>query len=190
MSPEAYKAKLLADAAKRCPLAKEYLTAHGRKASEVDAMPGPQAVLLYSTQIYNDLCDQCCRALYLPYPESAKEWENAKKRVDETLASGVEILPLTYWYVPRFDNCRRFIAETDRRIAALSILEAMRMYAAGHDGRMPEMLGEITEVPIPLDPICGSPFFYHRDGDRAVLESPAAPFSRRGFVLSRRAVVL
>jgi hypothetical protein len=55
----------------------------------------------------------------------------------------------------------------------LEILEAIRMYAAAHDGQLPGSLSDITEVPIPLDPFRGEPFLYERDGDTAILDAPS-----------------
>jgi hypothetical protein len=171
MPSEAYKTMLLVAVAEGSSRAKEYLVAHGRKAAEVEVMPDAQAVLLYSTHIYDEICDQFRRSFLLPYPESGKERENAKKRLDNTIAFGVEILPLSYWFAPRSMNSPDFIANTDRKIAALRIFEAIRMYGASHDGRLPKALSDITAVPIPNDPISGSPFFYHCDGNKALLVS-------------------
>ena len=63
----------------------------------------------------------------------------------------------------------------DRRIAALAVLEAIRIYAAGHGGRLPEKLGDVVEVPIPNDPTRDEPFVYRREGEAAILESPLPP---------------
>ena len=45
-----------------------------------------------------------------------------------------------------------------------------RLHAASHGGELPRTLDEITEVPIPVDPITGKPFGYRRQGEMAVLE--------------------
>ena len=56
-------------------------------------------------------------------------------------------------------------------IARLRIFEALRIYAAAHDGQLPEKLSDIHEVPIPVNPYDDKPFTYHRDGNRAMLGS-------------------
>jgi hypothetical protein len=61
----------------------------------------------------------------------------------------------------------------DRKIAALRIIEALRLYAAAHDGQLPEKLADITEVPVPLDPGTGKPFEYQRDKDAGTLIAPS-----------------
>ena len=40
----------------------------------------------------------------------------------------------------------------DRHVATFRVIEALRLHAAAHDGRLPESLDEITEVSVPEDP--------------------------------------
>jgi hypothetical protein len=61
----------------------------------------------------------------------------------------------------------------DRRIAALRCVEAVRLYAAAHDGKLPAKLDDIKEVPIPLDPFTGKSFEYKAEGDKVTIEGPA-----------------
>ncbi len=61
----------------------------------------------------------------------------------------------------------------DRHIAALRCIEALRFYAAAHDGKFPKELSSITEVPVPNDPVMQKQFVYRCTGPNAVLEAPA-----------------
>jgi hypothetical protein len=63
----------------------------------------------------------------------------------------------------------------DQRIAMLRHAEALRIYAAEHDGKLPATLSEVS-VPLPDDPFTGKPFRYERVGDTAHLRGtpPAA----------------
>ena len=45
------------------------------------------------------------------------------------------------------------------------------MYAAAHEGQLPDKLTDVTEVPLPNDPGIDRPFEYHRAGDTATLIS-------------------
>ncbi len=63
----------------------------------------------------------------------------------------------------------------DRDLAILQSVEAIRSYAASHQGQLPQTLAEITEVSVPKDPMSGATFRYARTGATAVLESPALP---------------
>ncbi len=70
-----------------------------------------------------------------------------------------------------------FAARTriDRQIAALRCVEAIRLYAAAHDGNLPPSLDEIKEVPVPFDPVNGKPFTYRLAGDRAFFSCEPLP---------------
>ena len=57
----------------------------------------------------------------------------------------------------------------------LRAIEALRIYAAAHEGRLPDKLADIAEVPLPIDPTTGQAFSYQKTGDTAVLESPYPP---------------
>jgi len=61
----------------------------------------------------------------------------------------------------------------DRHVAALRCIEALRLYAAAHDGKFPKELSSITEVPVPNDPVMQKQFVYRCTGPNAVLEAPA-----------------
>jgi hypothetical protein len=66
--------------------------------------------------------------------------------------------------------CLNAQIQCDRRVAALRTVEALRLHAASHDGKLPDSPGQITEVPIADDPATGKkPLEYHRDGAAAPL---------------------
>lgn len=62
-------------------------------------------------------------------------------------------------FLPRVLEARRFQARLEQRIGLLRHVEALRLYAAGHGGRLPEKLSDIA-VPLPPDPFTGKPFLY------------------------------
>jgi hypothetical protein len=66
----------------------------------------------------------------------------------------------------------------DRRVAALQCVEAIRMYAAEHEGKLPASLAEVTDVPVPIDPVTGKEFGYQVEGGTFTLDSPAPPGER------------
>ena len=58
----------------------------------------------------------------------------------------------------------------ERDFTSLRIIEALRLYAYNHEGKLPESLDDIKEVPIPQsNPLTGKPFSYRLEGDTAVL---------------------
>jgi hypothetical protein len=56
----------------------------------------------------------------------------------------------------------------ERQIALLRHVEALRHYAAGHDGKLPARLSDIP-IPSPSDPFTGKPFRYTVEGTTAHL---------------------
>lgn len=51
-----------------------------------------------------------------------------------------------------------------QRIDMLRVVEAIRHFAAGHDGAFPESLSSITDLPLPVDIVSGLPFQYEVNG--------------------------
>jgi hypothetical protein len=84
--------------------------------------------------------------------------------------------------MPAIQAVRSAQVRLERDVASLRVVEALRMYAADHDGKLPKTLDEITAVPIPPNPATGNSFEYRLDGTTAVLELPPSDglnFSRR-----------
>jgi len=96
----------------------------------------------------------------------AREGIEAAEEPSSGSGEGMEVVPLARLVLPAVGNCRVAVTRLERRFAALRCVEAIRLYAAAHDGRLPEFLDEVTEVPIP-----GKPFPYRLEGDTAVLEA-------------------
>jgi hypothetical protein len=83
-----------------------------------------------------------------------------------------EMLPIAPDIFPALRATRGAVARNDRHFAVLRVIEALRLYAASHVGKLPTQLSEITEVPIPDDPVTGKSFNYRLERDTAYLESP------------------
>src|SRR5205085_776071 len=63
-----------------------------------------------------------------------------------------EIVPLVAWLMPAIQAARSAQVRLEREVAALRIIEALRMYAATHDGQLPAHLEDIKQVPVPANP--------------------------------------
>jgi len=66
----------------------------------------------------------------------------------------------------------------DQRLALLRHVEALRIYVAEHDGKLPQKLSDFT-VPLPNDPVTGKPFHYSVDGDTVHLRGTPAPTTEK-----------
>jgi hypothetical protein len=60
-------------------------------------------------------------------------------------------------------------ARTERQLAAMRIIEALRAFAAKSGGKLPASLAQIKEVPMPLNPVTGKPFPYRLENQTAIL---------------------
>lgn len=167
------KLTLAARTAQRYPEAKRRLIESGRSPEEVAAMPVAQVVLLYTMQIYDESRDDLFKWFAVPYPEAKAGLDTFQTAWTEIRDR--EIVPLFSVLAPATGAVATASARHERSFAMLRTVEALRMYAAAHDGRGPKQLDEITEVPVPSDPLTGKSFIYRADGDTAVLEAPLPP---------------
>ncbi|HEV3003233.1 MAG TPA: hypothetical protein VGX78_02185 [Pirellulales bacterium] len=161
---------LTARVIKGYPVAKQYLIDDGRSPEEVEAMPVAQVVAIYTMRFYDEYRDEMFKWLSLPFWQARAGLESA----DESLRHGMsrEILPLAGLLLPAVAAISQSSARSERAIAMLRVVEAVRLYGASHDGQLPARLADVVVVPIPLDPLTGGPFIYRLEADMAVLEAP------------------
>jgi hypothetical protein len=67
--------------------------------------------------------------------------------------------PLFGIFLAALNKVRRAQGRLEQRIALLRHVEALRLYAAAHEGKLPAKLTEI-DLPLPVDPFTGKPFRY------------------------------
>ncbi len=156
------------------PIAKRALIEQGRSPAEVEAMPVPEVVVLYTLQTYNELRDRTFKWFFVPYPQARAGNEEAERYLKNEAAKR-EIVPMAGLLLPAIGSVHFAAAKGERSIALLRVIEALRIYAARHEGRLPEKLADISEVPLPIDPTTGQAFSYQKSGDTAILESPYPP---------------
>ncbi len=166
------------------PEAKRSLIAQGRPAAQVEAMPLIQAVSLYTVGEYQRLRDETYKWLNQPY------WLSYRQ-VDAVLADTVEqklanpMLTSFRLLTPALNSARVASVRLDRHLGALQCIEAIRIYAAAHDGQFPGRLEDLqAETPVPIDPATGTLFEYTVDGATATLSAPMIPgFNHPSFAL-------
>jgi hypothetical protein len=162
--------EMIARALDRALGAKADLIAAGYSQKELDAMPPAQLALLQSLDAYDRARDKLFKWWQLPYWQ-AREGLDAANRELASVAKK-EAIPMATLLQPSISSALLFsFAHTDRQLAVIRCIEALRLYAAAHDGKLPATLDEIKEVPIPLNPITGKPFPYRLEGKTAVLDA-------------------
>ena len=161
-------------AAKIYPEARRRLLERGRPPEVVEAMPVVQVAALYSYQEYQRVRDDSYKWLNIPYSQSYN-------RVDRPWSATVEqklanpLLALFMSLAPALNSARVTSIRLERQLDALQCIEAIRLYAAAHAGKLPDSLDELSDAPAPVDPASGKPFFYSRHGDEATLSAPQLP---------------
>lgn len=161
--------------------AKQALRDSGEPAERVEAMPMLQVVALDSYRTYQARRDDVLKWTYLPVWSAASGWDRAEQEYSKPVPG--------YPFVKLISAVRAVHASLirlDRRMAVLMVAEALRLYAAAHDGALPDRLEDLVDAPAPHDPVTGRPFDYKREGDRAVLLSPAPAGSEHILGLSLR----
>ena len=155
------------------PEAKRALIAQGRPLSQVEAMPTLQVVALYTYQSYQVYRDEEFKWAGFPYYQAFKGTQSAWQSCRSDMQRR-PFLKLFIALVGAIAPSYLAAARVDRQLDAIQCIEAIRIHAAAHQ-RFPARLEEITEAPVPIDPLTGRPFEYRVDGETATLSAPYPP---------------
>jgi hypothetical protein len=171
--PADYSADEPASQSKYLPAAREYVArTKGLPAGKAAALPAAQVLLIYLAGTYHEFRDDLFKAIFLPYPQRQAVYDAASKRLEATPTSEGHLV--ARMFLPALKKVGVAQVRFERNIAALRTVEALRMYAAAHDGKLPEKLADVSEVPVPNDPATGQPLEYSRDGEAAIVVSQGA----------------
>jgi hypothetical protein len=169
--------------ARNLPTARKVLLADGLSAEQVDAMLPFQVVALYSLREFRRAWEDYVPWLHVAEFTREAGYQRARNRMT-TAAIRLEKLVLNpagvlanggFLGPPAYDKVYNAMGRTDRRFACLRCVEALRLYAANHSGQLPASLKDVTEVPVPADPVTDLPFVYEVHGDKAKLSCPVRP---------------
>jgi hypothetical protein len=140
------------------------LVEHGLAEERVARFPAEQVILLDEKREYEVLRDEIMKIMTLPV------WQAEKMGIwGKPLPQGIEPnKPLFAFLLPAIHKVRFAQARLEQRIALLRHVEALRLYAAEHDGKLPGKLSDLP-VPVPDDPFTGKPFRYEVTGATAHL---------------------
>ena len=156
------------------PFAKERLLKLGKTEEEIDAMSTYKIVTPYILEEIQKAYDLIQVISALPPGESA----TAIQFDDSLYYGGGRSDPVRMFlalFLPATQAAKNAYLRTEQSFDRLKIVEAIRLYAAGHDGKPPKSLDDIKEVPVPkIDPMTGTPYRYRTEGNTAILDYEAS----------------
>jgi len=146
--------------------ARRRLVECGLPEERVAQFPADQVLLLDEERAYEVRRDDLMKLMNLPTWQIEALSDQAKA----TKALETALFPLE----PAIHKVIRAQARLEQRIALLRHVEALRLYAAAHDGKLPTKLADFP-VPLPDDPFTGKPFRYEVTGNTAHFRGSPPP---------------
>jgi hypothetical protein len=138
--------------------ARRRLVALGLPEERVQRFPPEQVLLLDEKRAYEVRRDNLMKLLNVPFWQTEALTDPAR----ETKALETTLFP----FEPAISRVRHAQGRLEQRIALLRHVEALRLYAAEHQGSLPAKLSDFP-VPLPDDPFTGKPFRYEVSGNAA-----------------------
>ncbi|MGE3803115.1 MAG: hypothetical protein AB7K24_00425 [Gemmataceae bacterium] len=146
--------------------AKQALLKQGFTKPQLEAMPAVQIVVLYGIREYRRCLDERIKWVGMPYEQAVTGLREADRALEKDNAQmGKFIRQL----MPALESVLNAQMRVERRLAALRVVEAIRLHAAQHGGKPPARLDAITVVPVPNDPLFDKPFEYRVHDDHVEL---------------------
>lgn len=154
------------------PDAREYWRSRGLTDKQIDAMPVNQTNLTYGLDMHDQYWGEIAKWFSLPYWQGQAGLQRTENRLREALRSGKA--ELFTWFVPTLNRFYALQANLQQQLAAVQTIEAIRLHAAAHGGRLPATLDEITESPVPVTPVTGKYIEYKVKGNTFELNTQGA----------------
>jgi hypothetical protein len=157
LEPRSLRSRLRARVSdpERVRAARQRLIEAGYGPDLVKSFPPTQAILVDEKCDYEIQRDERMKLLAVPF------WQIDPSVGGDERAS--DMGGLFADFLPHIIKLRRTQGRLEQQIAILRHIEALRLHAAVHDGKLPANASDIA-VPLPIDPVTGQPFAYRVDG--------------------------
>jgi hypothetical protein len=156
------------------PEARRGLIAQGQPEAEVDAMPVVQVAALYSYREYRRILDEAYKWFQVPAWQSVDRIDRSMGELAGTMATN-PLLRMFGSLIPAISSGKFAALRLERQLDVLQCVEAIRLHAAAHGGKLPASLESLADFPAPIDPATGKAFPYVVEGDTATLSAPMPP---------------
>lgn len=146
-----------------------------RERSTTDGPSDAEWIARFFVRAYLERRDDMFKLTALPYREAVGFYPKSATEPIEppALRMVLEGLLSTQQSISPVRKVHSRQSLLEQRIAVLRTVEALRLHAASHGGVLPKSLAEITEVPIPRNPLTSEPVNYRLEGSVGLLTSPA-----------------
>jgi hypothetical protein len=148
------------------------LVEYGLPEERLKSFPPEQIIILDEWRLFEVSRDEAMKLMNLPSWQVVEELERLTKLDPKIMASPAEAL--FAGLVPALYKVRLAQGRLEQRIGLLRCVEALRLYAAAHDGKFPGKLSDVS-VPLPSDAFTGKPFQYELDGATAHVRGSPPP---------------
>ena len=145
--------------------ARRRLVEAGLPEERLARFPPDQVILLDEQREYDERRDELMKLMTLPPWQFEPLFSQIEPRIKPDKSKPALFAD---FFLPAVQKVHRRQWQLEQRIELLRHVEALRMYAAAHDGALPASLAEIT-VPLANDPFTGKPFRYEFVGHTAHL---------------------
>jgi hypothetical protein len=148
----------------------QYAESHKGRLSDAEATDDAIVLGNFYYHEYEVLADEMHKLRGFPYPVLLV----LAHRFDEIKSNLNDVQPLNPFIrgpIELHNVVWRF-GYTDRQLAALTAVEAIRLYAADHEFRLPSRLQDIIDTPVPDNPVTGAPFEYALENEIAIVSDP------------------
>ncbi|MBN1852937.1 MAG: hypothetical protein JW829_09440 [Pirellulales bacterium] len=172
--------------------AKKALIECGMTPDQVEAMPVGQVIAIQASRAYQHTAQEYEKNWYMPFDAARQRQSLIQKELQKEGYLGPkpfkEIIPVATMLLPAIQACRTAQERIRRDVAAMRVLEALRMHASS-TGKLPTSLADVTMVPVPLNPATNKAFDYKLDGETGVMDLPSSegfPGFHRRFEITLR----
>jgi hypothetical protein len=151
--------------------AKKALLDHGITEPMLTNITHLQIILMAEVLHYDKTYQNMIKWNSIPYPvarKRIKELDASIKKPEPSVLSPLPLGTFSAMILPAVSRVMEASPKMERRIAALRIIEAIRMQAA-FDKAWPDSLEKITIVPVPADPFTGKAFTFKKEGKKITI---------------------
>lgn len=143
------------------PRAKRELVEQGFTLEELDEMPVARVVAIHQSRLYRDYYQDVYKWTLLDGTAMLNGMEEVRKQLDssttEDSIASREVFPFLKMLMPAVQSTTIVPVRIKRHITVLMSVEAVRHELAKSDGKLPQDLNSLANLPAPRDTLTGQP---------------------------------